>query len=292
MKGQKTHQKHPAGYAQKSPWSILIVPNPINNADVERKKKNCQNNQNSYHWAWILNCRPSNLSFCLSSTVCSIKQWLCLSFLCRWAHHVISINNKMSSASKWTHSEGRRMMGAILGGRLHYGGGCTVHTHTPNPLQKQTHRKIMLRTEPEKTLPFIMSRWVQWLPCISTSRMSRPNSSASLKCTLSGDWALPLPSYQAQIQGFSGFHSMLLRCFSLVYRTCFLSSSRMFWGLQKPPPLAAVTQRKMNWLRAASLKHNAILMYWKERNVQERKVKAPEGLQKCGFPEAHHFPQK
>lgn len=257
-----------------------------------KKKNNCQNNQNSYHWAWILNCTPSNLSFCLSSTVRSIKQWLCLSFLCSWAHHVISINNKMSSASKWTHSEGRRMMGAILWGGLHYGGCCTLHIHRLNPLQKQIHWKIMLSTEPEKTLPFIMFHWVQWLPCSSTSRMSCPNSSASLKCTLSGDWALPLLSYQAQIQGFSGFHGMLLRCFSLVYRMCFLSRSRMFWRLQKPLPLAAVSQRKTYWLRAASLKHSTILMYWKERNIQERNMKAPEGLQRYGFPEAHHFPQK
>lgn len=252
MKGDKSHQKHRyfcssvsvkhfnsvQSYKQRPYW----------------KKKICQNNQNSYHWVWILSCMSSNLSFCLSSTVCSIKQQLCLSLLCRWAHHVISINNKMRSANKWTHSEGGRVMGPILWWGLH-----CIYPHTKSS-QKQIHRKIILSTEPEKILPFIIFYWVQWLPDISTSRMSCPNSSVSLICTLPGDWALPLLSYQAQTQWFSGSHSML-RCFTLVYRMCFLSSSSRFWSLQKPPPLAAVTQSKMHLLRAASLKHNIIFMY-------------------------------
>lgn len=102
------------------------------------KKKNCQNNQNSYHWVWILSCRPSNLSFCLSSIVCSIKQRLCLSLLCRWAHHVISINNKMRSANKWTHSEGGKVMGAILWWGLYYIYPYTKSSAETNPSKDNT----------------------------------------------------------------------------------------------------------------------------------------------------------
>lgn len=142
----------------------------------EKKKK--PNNQNSYHWAWILSCRPSNLSFCLSSIVCSIKRWLCLSLLCRLAHHVILINNKMRSLSKWTHSEGRRMMGAILWGGLHY-----IYPHT-KPSAETNPLKDNNEYWARKDLTFL---YILLSSMITTSRMSCPNSPVSLKCALSGD---------------------------------------------------------------------------------------------------------